>query len=354
MEPVPSQATSAILVPTTSKIETAEVRGYDFNKGNDLAAVLQSYATTGLQASNFARAVEEINKMLAWRATDDPLLDLTDYTPEEVKGMRCTIFLAYTSNMISCGLREVIRFLVQHKLVDVLVTSAGGIEEDFIKCMKPTYMGEFDIPGRELRAKGINRIGNLLVPNDNYVDFESWVMPCFDRMLEEQKRTGEIWTPSTMIDWLGKEINHEDSVYYWAHKNQIPVFCPALTDGSLGDMLFMHSYMKPGLVLDLIGDIRRINSLAMSAKRSGMVILGGGTPKHHTCNANLFRNGADYSVYINTGIEHEGSDSGASPDEAVSWGKIKAAAHPVKLFAEASLVFPLIVSQTFAKQVANS
>jgi deoxyhypusine synthase len=79
------------------------------------------------------------------------------------------------------------------------------------------------------------------------------------------------------------------------------------------------------------------------------VILGGGVIKHHTCNANLMRNGADFSVYINTGQEFDGSDSGASPDEAVSWGKIKVDAAPVKVCADATLVFPLIVSQTFVK-----
>ena len=73
--------------------------------------------------------------------------------------------------------------------------------------------------------------------------------------------------------------------------------------------------------------------------------------KHHTCNANLMRNGANYSVYINTGQEFDGSDSGASPDEAVSWGKIRLNAKPVKVCADATIVWPLIVSQTFAKDV---
>lgn len=73
--------------------------------------------------------------------------------------------------------------------------------------------------------------------------------------------------------------------------------------------------------------------------------------KHHTCNANLMRNGADYSVYINTGHPFDGSDSGASPEEAISWGKIRITAHPVKVNVEATIAFPLIVSQTFAKDV---
>jgi deoxyhypusine synthase len=79
--------------------------------------------------------------------------------------------------------------------------------------------------------------------------------------------------------------------------------------------------------------------------------LGGGVIKHHTCNANLMRNGANFSVYINTGHEFDGSDSGASPDEAVSWGKIRVDAKPVKVSVDASIVFPLIVSQTFVKHM---
>lgn len=82
-----------------------------------------------------------------------------------------------------------------------------------------------------------------------------------------------------------------------------------------------------------------------------MIILGGGLPKHHICNANLMRNGADFAVYINTAQEFDGSDSGAKPDEAVSWGKITPEAKPVKVHADATLVFPLLVSQTFAEEV---
>lgn len=129
------------------------------------------------------------------------------------------------------------------------------------------------------------------------------------------------------------------------------MFCPALTDGSIGDMIYFHSYKHPGLILDIVGDIRRINDLSFRAKKTGMIILGGGIIKHHICNANLMRNGADYSVFINTAQEFDGSDSGAKPDEAISWGKIKLDASPVKLYCEASLVFPLIVAQTFAKVV---
>lgn len=71
--------------------------------------------------------------------------------------------------------------------MDCIVTSAGGIEEDFIKCLGPTYLGDFALSGKDLRAKGINRIGNLLVPNNNYCMFEDWLNPILDTMIQEQK-----------------------------------------------------------------------------------------------------------------------------------------------------------------------
>lgn len=145
--------------------------------------------------------------------------------------MRCKIFLGYTSNLISSGLREIIRFLVQHKLVHCIVSSAGGIEEDFIKCLAPTYTGDFELPGKELRSKGLNRIGNLLVPNNNYCLFEDWIMPILDTMLHEQNTLGTKWTPSKMIARLGKEINNPDSVYYWAWKvsSSLPILTTSRT-----------------------------------------------------------------------------------------------------------------------------
>ena len=88
-----------------------------------------------------------------------------------------------------------------------------------------------------------------------------------------------MWALPQVVARLGKEINNESSVCYWAHRNNIPIFCPALTDGSLGDMLFFHTYKNPGLVIDLVEDIRLINDEALKAapRKTGMIILGGGT-----------------------------------------------------------------------------
>lgn len=350
---IPLEALEAVLKKSSSDTANRpEIRGLDFSCNVTLDSFASSFLSTGFQASNVGLAIEEINKMLAWRLS---MIPPNENEPPEYKDLsyresqKCTIFLAYTSNMISSGIRETIKFLVKHKLIDCIVTSAGGVEEDFIKCLAPTLLGDFKLKGSDLRTQGLNRLGNLLIPNENYCRFEDWLMPILVQLTKEQSSEGTRWTPSKIINRLGKEINNEDSVYYWAYKNNIPVFCPALTDGSLGDMMYFHSYKYPEFSVDIVEDIRRLNDIAVKSHATGMIILGGGIIKHHTCNANLMRNGADFAVYINTGQEFDGSDSGASPDEAISWGKIKSTARPVKVCADATLVFPLIVSQTFYK-----
>jgi deoxyhypusine synthase len=86
-------------------------------------------------------------------------------------------------------------------------------------------------------------------------------------------------------------------------------------------------------MLEIFIDVRLMNAETIHAtpRKTGIIILGGGLPKHHICNANMLRNGADYAVYVNTAQEFDGSDSGARPDEAVSWGKIKSSAKTVKV-----------------------
>jgi deoxyhypusine synthase len=351
------EVSDSVLRRTQVKQEnTSVIKGFDLESSPsvDYEAILNSFMATGIQASQMSKAMTEINKMLDWSLNDEPVAADEDdefKTPEERSRVRCRVWLSYTSNMISSGCREYIRYLAKNKMIQAIVTTAGGIEEDFVKCLASHYLGEsFSTPGIELRAKGLNRIGNMIVPNDSYCDFEDWLSPILDAMYDEQVNDGVVWTPSRVINRLGKEINNEESVYYWCWKNDIPVFCPALTDGSLGDMLYFHTYKREGFTIDIVRDIRAINDLAIKSRKAGAIIIGGSVPKHHTLNANLMRNGVDFAVYINTGQAFDASDSGASPDEAVSWGKIKYTANPIKVNAEATLVFPWIVAKCFAER----
>ena len=253
MSGVPASAAAAVLVQSEPLPEDAvPIKGPDLTKPLSLTELLLSYQRIGFQASSLYTAVNIIQNMVCltyipldevgfrlinqrrWRLSDVPITpdepdDLLD--PQIRASTKCTIFLGFTSNLMSSGLREIFRFLVQHNHISAIVTTAGGIEEDFIKCLGKTYLADFNLDGASLRKKGLNRIGNLVVPNDNYCAFEDWVIPILDQMLEEQKTQGIVWSPSTVIHRLGKEINNEESVYYWAYKvlSPIPLSLGSLT-----------------------------------------------------------------------------------------------------------------------------
>ena len=305
-----------------------EVRGFDFSKEFDLGRFLQSYATTGFQATNLAKAIDIV---------------------KEMRKREATIFLGYTSNMVSSGLREVIAYLAKNRMVDVLVTTAGGVEEDIIKGLKPFLIGEFAGDGASLRDRGINRIGNIFVPNDRYIAYEKLMDGFFRRMYEKAAKSNHTIGVSEFIHELGKETNDGNSIYHWATKNDIPVFCPPLTDGSTGDMLYFFKKKFPDFKIDISDDIVRINDIAIKAEKTGVIVLGGGPPKHHVINANLFREGADYAVYLSTGMEGDGSVAGATPEEGKSWGKVAAGARHVQVEGDATITFPLLVLGGFAR-----
>ncbi|MAG37933.1 deoxyhypusine synthase [Candidatus Pacearchaeota archaeon] len=307
--------------------EGIKVEGYDFSKGNDFEGIVDSFESTGFQANHLGKAIKIVNNMIKNEAF---------------------IFLGYTSNMVSSGNRDIIRFLVQNKKVDALVTTAGGIEEDIIKCMGDFVIGDFRADGAELRKRGINRTGNLFVPNERYIKFEAFMGELLEEVWKEQEKTGKVISGYELIWKMGEKIGDERSIYYWAWKNKIPVYSPAVLDGALGDDVYFFKFRRQGFKIDISEDIKMFNDLTIGLKKSGAIILGAGSVKHAILNANMLRNGADYAVYINTAQEFDGSDSGAMPEEAKSWGKLNANTEEVKVFADATIVFPLLVGKTFA------
>jgi len=316
------------LLRKSEETKGIKIEGYNFDNGVHYPEIIKSFKSSGFQASHFSKAIEIANNMIKDNAF---------------------IFLGYTSNMVSSGNREIIRYLTKNKKVDVLVTTAGGIEEDIIKCLGDFVLGDFSASGKELREKGINRIGNIFVSNNRYVEFEEFVQPILEDIYQEQKKTNKPITPSELIWKLGEKINNEKSIYYWAWKNKIKVYCPAIQDGALGDNIYFFKFKHQDFVLDVSEDVKQFNDTTIGLDKSGAIILGAGVVKHSILNANMLRNGLDYAVYINTSQEFDGSDSGALPEEAVSWGKIQKNAESVKVFGDATILFPLLVAETFAK-----
>src|SRR3989338_8203077 len=299
------------------KLET--IKGFDITTKNiTVKDILHYYKNIGFQASNLARATEIIQQM---------------------KKEKVDIYLTATSNMGSSGLREIIAQLIQHKLIKALITTTGLIEEDIMKTKHSFKLGKFDANDTEIKKNKLNRIGNIFVPDDHYC----WLEDFHNNFLKKAFAKQKIWSPSEYIYQLGSELNDENSVLYWASKNNIPIFCPGFVDGALGDhFFFFNEKSKEKLIIDTAKDLTIFYKMILDARKTAGVFLGGGLPKHHLIGAAILRNGLDYAIYIQTGTQYDGSLSGAHPKEAVSWNKLKEQENSVIIEAEATLVFPLL------------
>ena len=320
------------VIPETEEGHKGEtVKGYDFRGDFNLEDMLEAYGTTGFQASHLKEAIDLVKEM----------------QDEDAK-----IFLTFTSNIISSGLREAIAYLVREDYVDVVITSSGSHTEDVIKTARPFKMGEWDADEAELRERGINRLGNIYVESDNYVWLESWLNnEFFPGFFDEEKMR----SPTEVARELGKSVgedeglDHEDSFLYWAYENDVSVYCPALIDAEIGDYMFYYRQEQDEEIgIEILDDWDQLIHEAIEAEKTGIIAVGDGVPKHQAIMSNLFRGGTDYAVYISTGMEGDGSLSGAPPKEAVSWCKIKdKTRNYTQVDAEATLVFPMLVAEGF-------
>ncbi len=303
------------------KINNLEkIKGFKIDKNIKLSEIPNLYKTLGLQGSNVGIAFDLLKKM---------------------KDEKVAIFLSCTSNMISSGLREIIAQLVKNKAVKAIVTTTGAVEEDIMKCKDNFYLGDFNADDSEVKGNKLNRIGNILVKDDSYCDLEEW----HNKFLEEMCKKKKIWAPSDYIKEIGLKLNDENSVLYWAARNDIPIYCPGFVDGALGDhFYFFNKKMKDKIVIDQAADVEKFYDLIIQPEKIGGLVLGGGIAKHHLIGASIIRDGLNYAIYIQTGTEYDGSLSGAKPKEAVSWSKLKDLRNSVCIEADATLVLPLIAS----------
>jgi deoxyhypusine synthase len=198
----------------------------------------------------------------------------------------------------------------------------------------------------KLREKSINRLGNVLVPNESYgLIIEKKMQELLQSLWKEGMK--EV-SSAQLSREIGERICNENSILHWAAKNDVPVFVPGITDGAVGYQTWLFS-QDHDFKLNLLKDSGQLSDIVFSAKKSGALLIGGGISKHHTLWWNQFRDGLNYAVYISTAVEWDGSLSGARPREAVSWGKINKKADKIMIEGDASLVLPIMVCSLLAR-----
>ncbi|MEM4657049.1 MAG: deoxyhypusine synthase [Candidatus Methanosuratincola sp.] len=288
------------------------------------------------ECATVGELVEGFGKMGGFMA---PRLSEATKIMEEMKSEGCVKFLSFTGNIISTGLRGVIADLVREGWADIIVTTCGALDHDIARSFGARYSsGEFELDDVMLNELEIHRLGNVLIPLEDYG-------PLIEKVMRKElpKILGgrSSVSPSELASEFGKRIDDEHSFLRAAYEKGVPVYVPGVIDGSFGTNLFFYAQTNK-FNLDLFSDMSRILNTVFDAKKTGALIIGGGISKHYVIWWNQFKEGLDYCIYLTTAQEYDGSLSGALPKEAISWGKVKPKARHLAVFGDVTITLPLL------------
>jgi len=277
----------------------------------------------------------------SWGFTASKIAIGADILKRMINDEECLKFLSFPACIVATGTRGVIREMIRRRFIDAIITTCGTLDHDLARCWRNYYRGSFYMDDAELHRRGVNRLGNILVPNESYGLIIEEKM---QRMLNDLWNEGIRELSTRELCWeIGRRICNQDSILYWAEKNRIPVYVPGITDGAVGYQLWLFS-QDHDFRIDILKDEQELNDMIFESKRTGALLIGGGISKHHVIWWNQFKNGLDYAVYITTAVEWDGSLSGARMREAVSWGKVKETARRVTIEGDATVILPLMIA----------
>ena len=302
--------------------------------GMTVGELAEQMRLTGvMQGGRVGRAVDIVAEMFS-----DP-----DYTT----------FITLSGPLVPGGMRVILRDLIRDGHVDAVMTNGANMIHDIVESMGRThYQGSVNVDDEALYEEGYNRAYDIFIENDTFVDIEEYVGKIIDDIPEE-KRDGIAF--HEFLYELGSRITDEESVLKAAADKNIPIFSPGFLDSMLGIPLWIYSKKKT-LVFNPIKDFDLLADMVFDAKKSGAIILGGGTPKHHTQYMHTLRDGLDAAVQLSSARVEDGSLSGAPLKESITWGKLRKGQLEEKtatIFGEVTSLFPLIIAGALEKVKKN-
>ena len=295
-------------------------------------------------STSIEKIFDELSKSGGFESVN--LSDGLDILTKMISDEKCLKFVSFVGAVVSTGLRGIIKDMIKNKWFDVVITTCGALDHDIAKHYAHYNEGSFTMDDNELADQNIHRLGNVLVPMENYGPLIEEKMQTF---LEEEYKNGvKEMSTSEICKMIGKHLG-EDSFLHWAYKNDISVVVPGIMDGAVGSQIWMFIQSHRDFKLNLIGDADLLSEYIFKAETSGAFMIGGGISKHHTLWWNQYREGLDYAFYITTAQEFDGSLSGALVREAISWGKVTKIARQSTLHAEVTTILPFIYAALISK-----
>jgi deoxyhypusine synthase len=261
-----------------------------------------------------------------------------------------TIFLGMAGALTAGGLRLIVAHLIANRYVDCIVSTGANLYHDLHETRgQHHYLGNTHPDDAALADEGIDRVYDTYASEEEFVGNDNWIAE-FASTLETRPYTsreflyllgGHLWTTTG-----------RDGILTAAYRANVPIFCPAIADSSIGMGLSQARMKKVGTgYIDIIGDIVESANLIIRRPRTASVVLGGGTPKNFinqaSVQAEFFSDrvgGHRYALQIVTDVPHFGGASGSSLEEAQSWGKLASDAASVSVQADATIALPLLAS----------
>ncbi|MBA5941831.1 MAG: deoxyhypusine synthase [Methanophagales archaeon] len=269
---------------------------------------------------------------------------------EEMLSEETTKFIGIAGALVPAGMRPILAEMVRDRYVDVVVTTGATLVHDIIEALGDSHYMSADVDGLGndlwLRQQGIDRIYDIVVHDEAFAHLEEFLRSVFEELSCER----ESYNIRELLTAIGENLTDRNSILRSAVESEVPVFCPAIADSMIG--LHAWIYKQTGdLTVDAFADMRELIDLFCEAKRTGAIILGGGVPKNFIFQTALIappreggEEGLDYAMQITTKTPEDGSLSGASLEEAKSWGKIGSKSKSVTLYCDATIALPVIVA----------
>jgi len=296
------------------------VKDIHLKKGESIASLMKQFSNTGgFTAAKLARG------KAIWQAMQK----------------ECTVFLSHPACIVATGTRGIIRDLVKDKKVDIIMTTCGTMDHDIARSLGDYYQGRFSLDDVEIRKQKKARLGNVVVTEKEYGEnVEDFVQAMLSDLYKEKKE----WNTRDLCWEVGKRLK-EDSILHWAYKNKVSIFLPGPLDGTFGCQLWMFYEKHKDFKLNLFEDEHILSDLAFANKNTGVLHLGGGISKHHAQWWNQFKGGANYAIQLTSATEWDGSLSGASLSEALSWNQVGMDGKHVTVTGDITILLPLLVAE---------
>jgi len=299
--------------------------------------LVEGYGDAGIGAASVHEAGDVLGEMFA---NDD-----------------CTVFCSLAGAMVPAGMRRIVSDLIRDGYVDALVTTGANLTHDAIEAIGGKHHhGRTHDPEKSLREhdeglrdEGVDRIYNVYLPQEHFAAFEGHlreeVFPELegDDPVSIADLTRELGRANAAVNERD-DVAEDPGVAAAAYECDVPVYCPAVQDSVLGLQAWMYA-QTADFTLDALDDMTELTDLAFDADDAGCLLVGGGVPKNFTLQTMLVTPRAyDYAVQITMDPEATGGLSGATLEEARSWGKLEKDARNASVYGDATVMLPMLVA----------